>query len=424
MRDLGEKGRKARSVGDVRAEPEDALGGFRDPGPDLGHVGIALVKDRYGPLPGAIELFVLGHVVLVAIVGAHKAVRVAIGPGSYPLGQVELGALVMVAVKGEHVPDVERAPGSHRKRIVLGVAVLDPGAQAEIGVDPVKHAPHAAQGVVGVIVLAGADRPEPVQRSVLRIPPAQFLESGEKELGVHKVRAIWLDLADAELVGGHKDLAVRDPLGHPGRVVPVIGQGTHLEHPGLVLIRHQQGLAGRVVAVLLDELAHERDGIAGGLAALEGDAGKLGAVENPYLLSGVHRLFSGDRLRLVVGSVGALAHHQVVLIHHAIVAIEIGVRMGYLGDVSDRLGFLVAFTGEVTWAALLGHDARIAIVLLKHLPHGSGLVVLGRDVNEPLVRQFVVVRVCHHHRTVCAGALGDNHRRAHDNLLMFGRVAQ
>ena len=77
------------------------------------------------------------------------------------------------------------------------------------------------------------------------------------------------DFTDAEFVGRDERLAVGNPLGDPRAVVGLVWEGAHLEHPPLVLVSNQQRLAGRVVTILVDQLAHQSDGLACAPAALE-----------------------------------------------------------------------------------------------------------------------------------------------------------
>ena len=61
------------------------------------------------------------------------------------------------------------------------------------------------------------------------------------------------------------------PDGTAGLLRAVRTTAHHLEHPGLVLVGHGEGLTLGVIAVLLDERGHHLQGLTGGLRTLEGD---------------------------------------------------------------------------------------------------------------------------------------------------------
>lgn len=326
----------------------------------------------------------------------------------------------MVAVERDDVVAREPGPRRHRERIVGGVAAAaHPRAQAQVRVDTVEHAPYPAQRIIGMRILSFADGAQPVDRRLPGLGPAHLLETGQQFVGKHLIFGAGPDVADAELVGGHEHRPIRHALGDPGRVVFVVGQGAHLEYPGFLLVAHQQGLAGREIAIPVDQGTHQADGLARRPAAFQRHPRQFRAVEQAAMLAGLFGFFLRYMRRLEARAVGALAHHEVVLVHDAVAAVEVGERMSHLRDAADQRRVRPA-RHLVARAALTAHQARIGIAAaVDHAAQAARRVMLGRDVDDALVRQLVVVRVGHHHRAVGRGAIRDDHRGAHDGLPYF-----
>ena len=83
------------------------------------------------------------------------------------------------------------------------------------------------------------------------------------------------ELRDTTLVGVGSDGVVRNADSHPDGTslfLRAVWAATHhLEHPGLILISHREGLTLRAIAELLHERGHHLQCLTGRLGTLEGD---------------------------------------------------------------------------------------------------------------------------------------------------------
>lgn len=130
------------------------------------------------------------------------------------------------------------------------------------------------------------------------------------------------------------------------------------------------------------------------------------------MLAGFFGFLPGDEFRLMPGSVRALAHHQPMLVHDAIIAIEIGVGGFGLINFANWLGDRKVFD-VIPRPTILPVEPWIGIRLWHDGALGICRVFLRLNADDPLVRKFVIVRMGDRHRTVCAGGSGNNHCRAH-----------
>ena len=143
----------------------------------------------------------------------------------------------------------------------------------------------------------------------------------------------------------------------------------HLENPGLVGVAHGERLALAVVAIGVDKGGHHLDGLAGGLAALQGDVHETAVVENARRID-----------TLLAAAKGGLAYRHLPLVD---VAYHV---VGFLG-----LGNLAPV------------GAHVAVIDLAHLALG---VAPGLEVIERVKGAERVAVVGAHHAAVGAGALG------------------
>ena len=171
------------------------------------------------------------------------------------------------------------------------------------------------------------------------------------------------------------DGIVGDTDSHPNGAllgfVSVRAATHHLEHPGLVGIGHREGLALGIIAVLLDELGHDLQGLTGSLGTLEGDVDQRTIVDNARR------------------------------VNHFLTASEGGLTDGDLP--------LVRVSDHIPRLSCLGNLTQILVgVPLVHLPHiaqlmlGSGIMIEGHEGAE---------RVCvvgDEDRTIGAGFLTYN----------------
>ena len=88
-------------------------------------------------------------------------------------------------------------------------------------------------------------------------------------------------------------------------------------------------------------MPHQLYSLAGCTAALECDTGELGGVED--IFAGLWRA-----VRQPYGIISAFAEHQAVLVHHGIIAVDIGVGVAGFGNLSKGnrrflLGIIIAW---------------------------------------------------------------------------------
>ena len=171
-----------------------------------------------------------------------------------------------------------------------------------------------ALGIVGIEILPEDELALPVPEAVV---DGDLLHIG----GRHHVLALAVDAADAGDVGRYGDVVVRHPLRHPGSADPFLADADDLELPDLVLVGDREALAAVAVAVLLREGAHQPDGVAGVVAALQGDALEF---LDPEPARGVHE---GVRT-----AEGGFADGQLLLVEAGIGRVQVGVGMGRLRD--------------------------------------------------------------------------------------------
>ena len=126
-----------------------------------------------------------------------------------------------------------------------------------------EEAPHAG---IGIAHLREGDRAIGIAEAevlVLTTEVAFLTGEGDDVLGVKAVlRVLEGELADAGEVGMGRDAIVWDADCHPHGTLHAWALAHDLEDPRLVLVAHGDGLTRAVVAILLQEVCHDDDGIA------------------------------------------------------------------------------------------------------------------------------------------------------------------
>lgn len=233
-----------------------------------------------------------------------------------------------------------------------------------------------------------------------------------KVLAVKQVGVVGIDLADAQFVRRDKDFAVGDLPGHP-QAASALRAGRHFDDPTLFLVPDGKGFTGSVITVFLDELPDEEDRFPGGLASFRRHPAQFGTVENQFPRDGVGLNFR---------PVGALAEHELVLVHDTVTGIVIGIGMGHLGNIAQRnaLGLVGIDIGRTPVGSHVSQQFVTVILrsvpegagVIIHRPESAGLMIRRRDINEALVEEFAVVRMSDHYRAVLRGPLRDKQGRA------------
>ena len=245
-------------------------------------------------------------------------------------------------------------------------SLLSPEHQVEAA----EEAPHAgvaaAAGADGV-VLEGVGEAEV---GVLALEVAAPLGERDEVLGIfHVVLILEVDLAYAGLVGVAGDGLVGDADGDPdGALLGALAD--HLHDPDLVGVGDGEALAGGGVAVLVHQVGHDVDGLAGGPGALQGDVDERAVVDDAP---------AGGVDELGQAAPGGLGDDELVLVH---VAHHI-ISMCHFGDLAHVL----------------------AGIPVDDLAHGAGLVVGGGLVVEGAVEGVRVGGVGDHGGAVLGGLL-------------------
>lgn len=148
---------------------------------------------------------------------------------------------------------------------------------------------------------------------------------------INLVSVVRNDIVDAELIGSYKKFPIGNALRNP-QTADSRRNWLHFKYPAFMLIGNHQGFTCSIETIGIYELAHELYSFPGSAAALQGDAGQFGGIENAS--AGFNRpIFQPE------GIVRAFAEHQALLAHYRIVAVDIGIGMGCLGNLSKRQGF-------------------------------------------------------------------------------------
>ena len=174
-------------------------------------------------------------------------------------------------------------------------------------------------------------------------------------------------LTDTGLVGVAGDAVVGDAYGYPYGSLAVLTFADEVHHPHLVGVADREGLAFAAVAVGLYQVGHALDGLAGSLAALQGDVDKASVVDT---------LTAPE---FFAAAPGRLADGELVLVHVA----DDGVGMTNFRNLHQ------GFTG----------------VPLVDLTHGTGLMVSGGLELQKSVQRVAVRRVRDKGTTICRSRL-------------------
>ncbi len=303
------------------------------------------------------------------------------GTGVDPLGHVELGPLVVVAHQGHDVGHRELLVGRQRKRIGLraGLAAMIVGRKMLRRGRTPQNAPHAGvahpprqrrRRAVGLV--------EAKRLARLRIVPA--VADGEA-LHVFRVepvgRIVAGDLADAGLVGVAGNLSVGDAAGGPDRTLAAGARADDLQNPCLLGIGDRDRLALIGVAVLVDELGHHLDRLAGGAGPLQRERHQKAVSQQPL------RIF-----QLLSAAEGGLGQGELMFVDQAA---EHLIGMRNLRD----------FAGAVLDLVVARFDRN----------HFARLVVGGGENAECGKAPGTIAGGGNHHRAVGRSAAGDQNAR-------------
>ena len=231
--------------------------------------------------------------------------------------QVERCALVVTAQQARHVFDAYLLV-----RLDADGKVLDAIRQAQRWSQLLHNKEFAYAVILDLLEVVGAAIGFPEAERFLAIPEFQLLGHLEHIVRCHiVVRVTQVEGADAGNVGRHSDFVVRDAHSSP-YAAHLLGTFTeNLKQPSLVFVGNGQALATVSIAIFLDQFTHQADGIAGGRATLQGNAGQFLNHENTLLVS--QRVSSRD---------GRLAHCELFLIQAGIGGIKETVGVAHLRD--------------------------------------------------------------------------------------------
>ncbi len=202
------------------------------------------------------------------------------------------------------------------------------------------------------------------------------------------IRVLQVELADAGDVGRDADVVVGDADRGPDRPLLLEAGAEDLEVPDLFRVGDGDAFAGVAVAVLLDQLAGQLDGLAGGGAAFE---------HQPFqLLDHEH---AGAVEELAFSADGRLTDGQLALVQAGIGGVEEGISGCHIGQ--------FAFFRNIPKVR------RCLGVHFSHVDLGRRAVgVLGsRDDIQPLA-VIAVAGMRRHDRTVGRGQAADLNTRA------------
>ncbi len=184
-------------------------------------------------------------------------------------------------------------------------------------------------------------------------------------------------------------MVVGNPLGRPGRADVVLARPDDLHQPHFLRVGNRQRLALVAPAVLLDQLAADADGLAGGLCPFEHQPGQVVAVDQPLLAD-----------QLLPAAKGRFADGQLMLVHDAVDAGDVAERLGHLRDLADRLAS-VRFIGPVVSASQRVNSTW-----------SPGLCFSAGTIDQVRAVVVAVAGVRSHHRSVGRRLAADHDRRA------------
>ena len=311
-----------------------------------------------GALVGRVTL---GTVLVLEGLGHHHVPR-----------HVVFRALVGLTQQTGHIGQCHRAVGLHRERQLVHVH-----RELQRRGQRVQHEEIADS--IGLVLGPVDDLPK--LEGFFPVPitqPAGFLAQTGR--GQETFPIVEVDGGYAWCIGRHRDMVIRNALGHPqGR--RVIGTGTgNLEEPQLVLVGHRQTFSAIAIAILLGQGSHQLHRLTGGGAALQSQRLEVLDVEHPF---GIDQLLPAHD--------GRLAHGQLLLVHTGIAGTQKGVGVGHLRDRTfQNHAQTVVLALCVANVPIDVHFRRIRPVLRGHHLHpgARGAIARGRGNDRPVHRSL------------------------------------
>ena len=278
-----------------------------------------------------------------------------------------------------------------------------------------ERAPDAPQGKIRVEILHSLHGTYPVKAALFVIgSPASLLQHSGHTGIEHLVRIARSDGTDAELVRSYKKLPVGHALGNPKSAL-TRWRRLHLQNPSFVPVRHQKCLACPPKAVLINQAAHQPDCFPGRAAAFQGHAPQFRGIKNTMTLLWF-QIFQMSRI------VRTFAEHQTVFVHHAVIAVDIGIGMGSFRYFSQRLRPFFSRIVVVS-RTLRRNESRIreAGILRQvvpgngggvHFPHRAGRMIFCRHKNDTGIAGIGIIGMRHVRTAVCRSPFCHNRRSA------------
>ena len=267
--------------------------------------------------------------------------------------------------------------GDNPQRHRLGILLLTHSIgqiAIHVGREMIEEAPHA-----GLAVAASAKVGSSVgriKREILVLSAEEALLAGKLDdiLRVeHVLLVLQVKRSDAALVGMSADSIVRNADGHPNGTRAPRALANHLHNPRLVGVADSEGLAFRIISVLLHQRRHHLDSLAGSLGALQSEIHQRAIVDDARR---IHQLFATAK--------GSLADAHLVFV-----------------DVADYI---------ISNGCLRNLPVTLVRIVVDNAAHLALSMRACRIVAEPGKHTIVVGIIGAHHRPVLTGIL------AHDKI--------
>ena len=177
-----------------------------------------------------------------------------------------------------------------------------------------------------------------------------------------------VESADAGDVGRNSHLVVRDAHGSPHAAHFLGSFAKDLEQPGFVFVCNGEALTAVTVAIFLDQLAHQADGVTGSSATLQGNARQLLNHEDAILVA-----------QGVTTRNGCLAHGQLLLVEAGIGGVEETVGVAHLGNHAQTRHVSAVFGRHGVETVLIDGGDRITFVITgrHHFHPGAVTCITG-----------------------------------------------
>ncbi len=269
--------------------------------------------------------------------------------------EVEVGALIVGTEQTSHILHRHRLLRLHAQGELLHV-----GCETGVGSKLLHDVELTHAVVLWLIHIVALAVGFPEGEITFAVPETHLLGHVFNVVGIHIVfLVVEVDLADAAHVGRNGDMVIGDSHGSPDATLLAGTLALHLEDPHLFRVGDGEALPGVAVAILLDELSHQGDGLASCGAAFEHDSLQL--------LNHKHSVFIHH---CVEAGVGGLADSKLLLVEAGIGRVEEAVGVACLRNLT-RLLHAVEATGifGVHSSAVDAHHRVSRIILGSHRLH-------------------------------------------------------